>query len=279
MIKTINGDKLPDDLDRLTRAAAGRPDVTLDDGFVEPERVTALIAGADCYVSLHRSEGFGLTIAEAMALGKPAIATGYSGNLAFMNEENSYLVPYRLTTIPEGVGPYPAGALWAEPDLDAAARLMRRAFENPEEARARGRLARETILDRLSVERAARFLSTRLPEIERLRLEREKEFTPARRAQSFLASGPETRWEAPSRFGGIGRAYRRLLLRLLRPYTVRQREFELAVAAGLEQAEAAARQTRDRLRRADEALRRVETLEAEVRSQRDQLERLRGRSR
>ena len=76
----------------------------------------------DCYVSLHRSEGFGLTIAEAMAFGKPAIATGYSGNLAFMDEETSYLVPYSLTTLEEAVGPYPAGTVWADPDLQEAAR-------------------------------------------------------------------------------------------------------------------------------------------------------------
>ena len=91
----------------------------------EGDRLTALTALCDCYVSLHRSEGFGLTIAEAMSFGKPAIATGYSGNLAFMDAESSYLVPFELATLDEAVGPYPAGTESADPDLDEAARLMR----------------------------------------------------------------------------------------------------------------------------------------------------------
>src|SRR3712207_9035191 len=63
----------------------------------------SLFAASDCYVSLHRSEGFGLTMADAMALGKPVIATGYSGNVDFMREDNSWLVPAGLTQVgPDG---------------------------------------------------------------------------------------------------------------------------------------------------------------------------------
>ena len=67
----------------------------------------ALIAACDSYVSLHRSKGFGLTAAEAMALGKPVIATGYSGNLDYMTPKNSYLVDFELTPIGSGNAPYP----------------------------------------------------------------------------------------------------------------------------------------------------------------------------
>ena len=70
------------------------------DGYLSAADKEALMAACDCYVSLHRSEGFGLTMAEAMAYGKPVIATAYSGNLAFMTEETSYLVPYQLDCAP-----------------------------------------------------------------------------------------------------------------------------------------------------------------------------------
>jgi glycosyltransferase involved in cell wall biosynthesis len=84
-----------------------------------------LMASLDSYVSLHRAEGFGLTCAEAMALGKPVIATGYSGNLQFMNSENSILVPSRVVETERQFGAYPAGSRWADPDLEAAAESMR----------------------------------------------------------------------------------------------------------------------------------------------------------
>ena len=95
----------------------------------------ALVAACDCYVSLHRSEGYGLTMAEAMALAKPVIATSYSGNLAFMTPDTSYLVPYTPVSVENGAGPYPPGMEWAEPDIGEAARLMIHVFENQAEAR------------------------------------------------------------------------------------------------------------------------------------------------
>ena len=144
VLKSTNSRFHPRELARLRDAVAARPDVLLLDGSLEPSRYHALIAAADAYVSLHRAEGLGLTIAEAMTLGKPAIATRYSGNLDFMTDENSYLVPYELEPIPSGVGPYPQGTLWAEPDLDAAAAQMRVVVEQPADARAR---AERAVLD------------------------------------------------------------------------------------------------------------------------------------
>jgi glycosyltransferase involved in cell wall biosynthesis len=258
LIKTINGNERLADLELLRTAVGGHPDIRVHDGFISPDQIQALTAHADCYVSLHRSEGFGLTIAEAMAYGKPAIATAYSGNLTFMNDDNSYLVPWAPMIVPEECGPYPAGAEWADPDLEAAAALMRHVYEHPEEARERAQRGRQTVLQRHSLERTGSFLSERLMQIERLRTERERVTTPARRVNAYVAAGPSTSWEAPSRFGFFGRLYRRLLRRALQPVLVRQREFELAVAAGLEQAEEMGRQQRDRLNRLEEVARRLD---------------------
>jgi glycosyltransferase involved in cell wall biosynthesis len=80
----------------------------------------------DCFVSLHRSEGFGRNIAEAMCLGIPVIATAHSGNMDFTTHETAALVPVRLKMVEAGEYPFAAGQLWAEPDLECAAANMRR---------------------------------------------------------------------------------------------------------------------------------------------------------
>jgi len=137
LIKTINADKRILEMEKLLFAAADHPDIMIRDGYVSASEKNTLAARCDCYVSLHRSEGFGLTLAEAMALGRPAIATGYSGNLEFMTPQNSVLCSYTTRKIGPGVEPYPASSQWAEPDTDEAAALMRRAYFHPEEGNAR----------------------------------------------------------------------------------------------------------------------------------------------
>jgi hypothetical protein len=129
VIKTINGDQRLNELEKVQAAAAGRHDVVIVDDYYSAEEKNSLLGLCDCYVSLHRSEGFGLTMAEAMALEKPVIATGYSGNLDFMTPENSFLVDYSRVAVPAGCDPYPQGSPWADPDLDHAAELMRRVYE------------------------------------------------------------------------------------------------------------------------------------------------------
>jgi glycosyltransferase involved in cell wall biosynthesis len=97
----------------------------------------ALLETADCYVSLHRAEGFGYTLAEAMLAGKPVIASRYSGNLDFMNDGNALLVDGALSFIRAGDGFGDPGARWFDADPDEAARLMRLVLADPEGARAR----------------------------------------------------------------------------------------------------------------------------------------------
>jgi glycosyltransferase involved in cell wall biosynthesis len=152
VVKSFNGDQRPEDLERLRAAVGDRPDIEVIDEYLDRGGRDRLIAGCDSYVSLHRSEGFGLTLAEAMAFGKPVIATGYSGNLDFMSQDNSYLVDHSPTHVGPGVEVYPAEATWAEPDLDHAAQLMRRVYEEHAEAFERGRLGQTTVEERLSPE-------------------------------------------------------------------------------------------------------------------------------
>lgn len=162
LIKSINGEHDRPSVERLQRAAKGRRDIRLLDRYLLSDQKNALMAGCDCYVSMHRSEGFGLTMAEAMAYGRPVIATAYSGNLEYMTAENSHLVPYELVPIPDGFDPFPPGGKWAEPDRDAAAQLMRRVYADQTAARHLGERARADILARFSLDRCAAFLSARL---------------------------------------------------------------------------------------------------------------------
>ncbi len=166
LIKIHNADKTAD-LIGLRHLARGRSDIVLvvNDIYAD-DRIDSLVANCDCYVSLHRSEGFGLPLANAMSWGKPVIATGYSGNLDFMDSSNSYLVPWRYTEPGHDAGHYLKSAIWAEPDLDAAAGIMRYVYEHQEEARARGALARESIRASHSPETSIAFLRERIGTIQ-----------------------------------------------------------------------------------------------------------------
>jgi glycosyltransferase involved in cell wall biosynthesis len=95
------------------------------DRTLQREQIDALLSLADCYVSLHRSEGFGFGMAEAMTLGKPVIGTDYSGNTDFLSETTGFPVSYRLTAVAPGAYPDHEHQVWAEPDLEQAAWLMR----------------------------------------------------------------------------------------------------------------------------------------------------------
>ena len=121
------------------------------------------------YVSLHRAEGYGLTMAEAMMLGKPVVATGYSGNLEFMDEDNSVLVPYSKVRIPMGQRPYPAGAMWANPDVEAAAAAMLRLASDPAAGTRLGARARADVLEHHSPARRAADLCRRLSHLRGVR--------------------------------------------------------------------------------------------------------------
>ena len=215
------------------------------DAVAEDQRITvinrnmpaseknALIRELDCYVSLHRSEGFGLTIAEAMLLGTPVIATDYGGSRDFVSAFNALLVDHRPVAVGPGHEPYPAAAEWAEPDIGHAAKRMREAYEQRDALRDRAARARADVLARHASAVAGRAMADRLARVlaspadgsgrvEALDLAGVRE----RMARApGPAGGAGTRAGAASRAGAVARpraALRDIALRAMRPFTVHQ---------------------------------------------------------
>ncbi len=141
VIKTINGDKVPDAMAELRRATQDLPGIQVIDRYLNRQEMFDLEACCDCMISLHRAEGFGLGLAEMMRLGKPVIATGWSGNADFMTADNSMPVGYALAPLADDVGPYRAGSLWAEADVAHAAACLTRLARDPALGAAIGRRA------------------------------------------------------------------------------------------------------------------------------------------
>ena len=132
VVKLSNPEARPDIVAVLRDHAARCPGIRLIEGYLDREDLFTLINSIDCFISLHRSEGFGLGIAEAMAREKAVIATGWSGNMDYMNAGNAMVVDYALTELDRDYGPYRKGEVWAEPDLDDAAAKMRSVYESAE---------------------------------------------------------------------------------------------------------------------------------------------------
>lgn len=109
----------------IERRVAALPGSIVIKDYLARRDVEALICAMDVYLSLHRAEGFGYTLAEAMLLGVPAVATAYSGNLDFMTDQNSHLVTAREVAITRREGPFESGTMWAEPNLDHAVEILR----------------------------------------------------------------------------------------------------------------------------------------------------------
>lgn len=139
----------------MRRAAATGLAIEFDGRQLPKDGLLRMIADADCYVSLHRAEGFGYTTAEAMAYGVPVIASGYSGNLEYMTTGNSFLVPCKEVFVKSADGPFQRGSVWGEPDLDVAAELMRRAVVDRAGFRDVGERGRETVFRTLSASAVA----------------------------------------------------------------------------------------------------------------------------
>lgn len=162
---SYGGTKRNPDADRVEAAVAGASNIRVIDREFNASEITSFQNALDCFVSPHRTEGFGFNLAESMYLGKPVIATGYSGNVDFMDSANSYLVEYRLVPIKHTVGPYREGCKWADVDGSDLQRQMRRVFEHREEGKRKGAAARETIRKNYSADEAGRQMLARFREL------------------------------------------------------------------------------------------------------------------
>ena len=135
-------------LQNAVKEASEHVNIIVMDGHFTRAEFFSLLASADCYVSMHRAEGYGQVLAQSMYLAKPVIATGYSGNLDFMNESNSILLPYELVEVDRDdryYRPYVDGNLWAEPHVDKASQMMRWVYEHRNEAQELGKRASESM--------------------------------------------------------------------------------------------------------------------------------------
>lgn len=228
VLKSLNGERHPEKRERLERAIGGREDIFMLDRCVSAAEKNAMLAACDCYVSLHRAEGFGLPLAEAMYFGKPTIATGYSGNLEYMTEDNSYLVGHGMRKIGIEAEPYyPADGEWAEPDVEDASRQMRAVFDDRQEAARRGARAAEHIRREFSPAVAGAAMRARLKQIWS--------------APPAAVAGPDKLELLAARVGSAavegGRlrsAARRLALRLMRPFTHHQSELNRGLVETVE---------------------------------------------
>jgi glycosyltransferase involved in cell wall biosynthesis len=131
VIKALNGDLAPDRLALLREQIEQDPDIFLIERILSRPDMAALVSVCDAVVSLHRAEGFGLLVAEAMQLGRPVIATDYAATTELVSPSTGFPVEYRLIPVAEGAYPFGEGQVWADPDLDHAGWLMARLAAEP----------------------------------------------------------------------------------------------------------------------------------------------------
>jgi glycosyltransferase involved in cell wall biosynthesis len=150
VLKVNHPKSAPDVMRKLEALADGLSVIWLHDLLLDDVQTSTLIDRLDIYASLHRAEGFGLVLAEAMALGKVVVATGFSANTEFMDDRCSRLVRCREIVTDRAHGPYPRGTRWAEPDVEHASEILRSLAFSRDLRADIGREARQSVRQRLA---------------------------------------------------------------------------------------------------------------------------------
>ncbi len=162
VIKTHSADTNPAPFKELLEQLQGIENTYLINETMSRENLYGLMSTVDSYVSLHRSEGFGLTVAESMYLGKPVISTDWSATSEFLNASNGCPVRADLVGIEVAHGPYERGQIWSEPSIEHAAEYMRRLFSDGDYRNQIGKSAATDIRRRFSPEAIGRIYEQRL---------------------------------------------------------------------------------------------------------------------
>lgn len=165
VIKTLNAEAAPEEGRALREALRDDPDVILIERTLSREETLQLIQSCDAVASLHRSEGLGLLIAEAMALGKPVVSTDYSATTELVSPRTGWPVDFKLVPVRDGEYAFPSGQVWAEPDEAHAAWQLRRVFQERDEAQRRVTAARSHLETQFGVNACANRLRGRLTEL------------------------------------------------------------------------------------------------------------------
>jgi glycosyltransferase involved in cell wall biosynthesis len=152
VIKVSDAAESPDEMAELLAAISGAPNIRIQERRLDDRERLDLIAGADAFLSLHRAEGFGLVLAEAMMAGVAVIATAWSGNMDFMDEDSALLVPATLITAKDGRNVYSYGECWADPDVDVAAEHLRGLAADPERFAEMRHTARRRVSESLGLQ-------------------------------------------------------------------------------------------------------------------------------
>ncbi|WP_258015233.1 glycosyltransferase family 4 protein [Stenotrophomonas maltophilia] len=165
LLKTTNGFRHAEVFQRFLGEAASDPRIIVSDDLIEGAHIGALQRCCDAYVSLHRAEGFGLGMAESMWLGKPVVATGWSGNMEFMDAGSAAIVDYTLELVGDDEYPHEAGARWAVADVSQAAHCMRRLVDDPDFLKQLAAAGTRRVQEVLSPQRCAGLINARIADV------------------------------------------------------------------------------------------------------------------
>jgi glycosyltransferase involved in cell wall biosynthesis len=163
----MNAELVPDSGRAMREELRNDPDISLIEKTLSREETLGLLAACDAFVTLHRSEGLGLLVAEAMALGKPVVATDYSATTDLVTPRTGWPVDYTLIPVAEGMYPFHQSQVWADADIDHAAWQMRQVVDDRPEVHRRVAAAQSLVSREHSIEAVAKRQLTRLRKIER----------------------------------------------------------------------------------------------------------------